>query len=72
MCPTWSSKTDYFAAIVPLYNGETAPKVIRGTILVIYQVQIITGYATQRFIPSMINGDFLKDFLELSFRTRYT
>ncbi|KIJ66482.1 hypothetical protein HYDPIDRAFT_86208 [Hydnomerulius pinastri MD-312] len=31
------------SAIVPLYNGETAPKAIRGTILVIYQVQIITG-----------------------------
>ncbi|KAG1763553.1 general substrate transporter [Suillus occidentalis] len=31
------------SAIVPLYNGETAPKAIRGTILVIYQVQIISG-----------------------------
>jgi len=29
---------------VPLYNGETAPKAIRGTILVIYQVQIISGF----------------------------
>ena len=34
------------SAIVPLYNGETAPKAIRGTILVIYQVQIISGFAT--------------------------
>jgi len=32
------------SAIVPLYNGETAPKAIRGTILVIYQVQIISGF----------------------------
>ncbi|KAG1800462.1 general substrate transporter [Suillus plorans] len=31
------------SAIVPLYNGETAPKAIRGTILAIYQVQIISG-----------------------------
>ncbi|KAN0100169.1 Sugar transporter domain containing protein [Tylopilus felleus] len=31
------------SAIVPLYNGETTPKAIRGTILVIYQVQIISG-----------------------------
>ncbi|KAJ3723543.1 general substrate transporter [Lentinula guzmanii] len=26
-----------------LYNGETAPKALRGTLLVLYQVQIITG-----------------------------
>ena len=32
-------------AIVPLYNGETVPKAIRGTMLVMYQMQIITGYA---------------------------
>ncbi|KAF5377116.1 hypothetical protein D9757_008789 [Collybiopsis confluens] len=37
------------SAIVPsdesrLYNGETAPKALRGTLLVLYQVQIITGY----------------------------
>ena len=31
-------------AIVPLYNGETAPKRIRGTMLVFYQLQIIIGY----------------------------
>ncbi|KAJ3798677.1 general substrate transporter [Lentinula aff. detonsa] len=31
------------SAIVPLYNGETAPKALRGTLLVLYQVQIITG-----------------------------
>ncbi|KAG2050358.1 sugar transporter [Suillus hirtellus] len=31
------------SAIVPLYNGETAPKSIRDTILAIYQVQIISG-----------------------------
>ncbi|KAG2124269.1 general substrate transporter [Suillus cothurnatus] len=31
------------SAIVPLYSRETAPKAIRGTILVIYQVQIILG-----------------------------
>ncbi|KAI0275471.1 general substrate transporter [Gloeopeniophorella convolvens] len=31
------------SAIVPLYNGETAPKAIRGVILVMYQLQIIMG-----------------------------
>ncbi|TFY75683.1 hypothetical protein EWM64_g8329 [Hericium alpestre] len=31
------------SAIVPLYNGETAPKAIRGMILVMYQLQIIMG-----------------------------
>ncbi|OBZ68528.1 Hexose transporter 2 [Grifola frondosa] len=31
------------SAIVPLYNGETAPKALRGMLLVLYQVQIITG-----------------------------
>ncbi|KAF8531542.1 general substrate transporter [Gautieria morchelliformis] len=30
-------------AIVPLYNGEAAPKKIRGAMLVLYQLQIITG-----------------------------
>ena len=32
-----------YLAIVPLYNGETAPKRIRGAMLVLYQLQIITG-----------------------------
>ncbi|EJC97759.1 sugar transporter [Fomitiporia mediterranea MF3/22] len=31
------------SAIVPLYNGETAPKKIRGAILAFYQIQIISG-----------------------------
>ncbi|KAF8204226.1 general substrate transporter [Mycena galopus ATCC 62051] len=31
------------SAIVPLYNGETAPKALRGAFLVLYQLQIITG-----------------------------
>ncbi|KAI0317252.1 general substrate transporter [Amylostereum chailletii] len=31
------------SAIVPLYNGETAPKKIRGMLLVMYQLQIIMG-----------------------------
>ncbi|KAF9056071.1 general substrate transporter, partial [Panaeolus papilionaceus] len=31
------------SAIVPLYNGETAPKAMRGTLLVLYQLQIIIG-----------------------------
>ncbi|KAF9011200.1 general substrate transporter [Cyathus striatus] len=31
------------SAIVPLYNGETAPKALRGTLLVLYQLQIIVG-----------------------------
>jgi len=31
------------SAIVPLYNGEAAPRKIRGTLLVLYQLQIISG-----------------------------
>lgn len=31
------------SAIVPLYNGETAPKAMRGMLLVLYQLQIIMG-----------------------------
>ncbi|KAH8113463.1 sugar transporter [Phellopilus nigrolimitatus] len=31
------------SAIVPLYNGETAPKRIRGAMLVLYQLQVIMG-----------------------------
>ncbi|PCH34180.1 general substrate transporter [Wolfiporia cocos MD-104 SS10] len=31
------------SAIVPLYNGETAPKALRGALIVIYQVQIFMG-----------------------------
>ena len=31
------------SAIVPLYTGETAPKALRGTLLVLYQLQIIIG-----------------------------
>ncbi|KAI8980586.1 general substrate transporter [Trametes punicea] len=31
------------SAIVPLYNGETAPKSMRGMLLVLYQLQIIIG-----------------------------
>ncbi|KAI0347887.1 general substrate transporter [Trametopsis cervina] len=31
------------SAIVPLYNGETAPKALRGMLLVMYQLQIIIG-----------------------------
>ncbi|KAF5371780.1 hypothetical protein D9758_003568 [Tetrapyrgos nigripes] len=34
---------DMCGAIVPLYNGETAPKALRGTLLVLYQLQIIVG-----------------------------
>ncbi|TFK56381.1 sugar transporter [Heliocybe sulcata] len=31
------------SAIVPLYNGETVPKRIRGALLVVYQIQVISG-----------------------------
>ncbi|KAF8963897.1 general substrate transporter [Flammula alnicola] len=31
------------SAIVPLYNGETSPKALRGAMLVLYQLQIIIG-----------------------------
>jgi SP family sugar:H+ symporter-like MFS transporter len=33
------------SCLVPLYNGETAPKSIRGFLLVMYQMQIIIGYS---------------------------
>ena len=39
------SRVDSFIAIVPLYNGETSPKKLRGMLLVLYQLQIIIGYA---------------------------
>ena len=39
------------SAIVPLYIGEAAPKKLRGTLLVLYQVQIATGI----FIAYIIN-----------------
>lgn len=39
------------SAIVPLYVGEAAPKKIRGALLVLYQVQIITGL----FIAYIVN-----------------
>ncbi|KAI0783335.1 general substrate transporter [Abortiporus biennis] len=38
------------SAIVPLYNGETSPKALRGMLLVLYQLQIIIGI----FISYMI------------------
>jgi len=31
------------SAIVPLYNGESSPKSLRGTLLTAYELQIITG-----------------------------
>jgi SP family sugar:H+ symporter-like MFS transporter len=39
------------SAIVPLYIGEAAPKKIRGTLLVLYQVQVISGL----FLSYLIN-----------------
>ena len=39
------------SAIVPLYIGEAAPKKLRGTLLVLYQVQIATGI----FIAYIVN-----------------
>lgn len=39
------------SAIVPLYIGEAAPKKLRGTLLVLYQVQIIAGL----FLAYIIN-----------------
>lgn len=39
------------SAIVPLYIGEAAPKKIRGSLLVLYQVQIIAGL----FLAYLIN-----------------
>lgn len=39
------------SAIVPLYVGEAAPKKLRGSLLVLYQVQIATGL----FIAYIVN-----------------
>ncbi|GJF00199.1 MFS sugar transporter [Phanerochaete sordida] len=39
------------SAIVPLYTGETAPKKLRGMLLVLYQLQIIIGI----FVSYMID-----------------
>ncbi|WWD05225.1 hypothetical protein V865_003298 [Kwoniella europaea PYCC6329] len=39
------------SAIVPLYIGEAAPKKLRGSLLVLYQVQIISGL----FLEYIIN-----------------
>ncbi|GJJ13579.1 hypothetical protein Clacol_007835 [Clathrus columnatus] len=49
------------SGIVPLYNGETAPKKIRGALLVLYQLQIIIGYGS----PARINI-FLSYVLDLA------
>lgn len=42
---------------MPLYNGETAPKALRGMLLVLYQLQIIIGYvsATNRLDQVLTN-----------------
>jgi SP family sugar:H+ symporter-like MFS transporter len=37
------------SALVPLYNGETAPKSICGFLIVMYQMQIIIGYVLRSF-----------------------
>ena len=37
-------------AIVPLYNGETARKAMRGMLLVLYQLQIIFGFVVCRVL----------------------
>ncbi|KAK0199183.1 general substrate transporter [Armillaria mellea] len=43
------------SAIVPLYNGETAPKALRGMLLVLYQLQISYGVtSTPRIFISYI------------------
>ncbi|KAG6820153.1 hypothetical protein H0H93_004735 [Arthromyces matolae] len=44
------------SAIVPLYNGETAPKALRGTLLVLYQLQIIIGYILDLATHSVPNS----------------
>lgn len=58
------------SAIVPLYNGETAPKAIRGTLIVLYQLQIITGYGLfQVSRPSLT--EFCQYFHKLCDRSSY-
>ena len=52
------------SAIVPLYNGESSPKALRGTLLVVYQVQIISGYF--RFFN--LFGTSLNSFTAYSYR----
>lgn len=46
---TFEASTRKHIAIVPLYNGETAPKKIRGMMLVMYQLQIIMGLVAVLF-----------------------
>ncbi|CAL1693915.1 unnamed protein product [Somion occarium] len=44
------------SAIVPLYNGETSPKALRGMLLVLYQLQIIIGYIIDLGTHSIANS----------------
>ena len=58
-----------FTAIVPLYNGETAPKAMRGMLLVLYQLQIIVGFVCstcRNSITSPLTPAFAASFLVTS------
>jgi MFS transporter, SP family, sugar:H+ symporter len=51
------------SAIVPLYNGEMAPKTIRGSLLAMYQLQIMAGYVRHIFNGNTRNSDFFSLFV---------
>jgi len=67
--PGYDSESNYvYSAIVPLYSGETAPKAIRGTILVIYQVQIISGFVkSSSSVRTLVNACDCSIFLSYLF-----
>ncbi|KAF8913162.1 sugar transporter [Gymnopilus junonius] len=46
-----------------LYNGETAPKALRGTLLVLYQLQIIIGQANLSIIGVTIFLSYILDLV---------
>ncbi len=56
-----------------LYNGETAPKALRGMLLVLYQLQIIMGWvATLSCSFSVFNSTYFQDIHQLYYRSWYT
>ena len=70
--PTQFSRAQLkLSAIVPLYNGETAPKALRGMLLVLYQLQIIIGCAKVWSLLGIRVLIYFQDFPELHHRPRY-
>jgi hypothetical protein len=57
----------FLLAIVPLYNGETAPKAMRGMLLVLYQLEIIIGYVVFSRSYGLPEVDLMAYFFLLEF-----